>query len=157
MGRFGMPGHRRNPVFGLSRRSRSRALGPRRVVGNGAGLGESAAKCRLPPPGCAFRATYRARNSATTMGAESEGEIAGTLPLLAIAFTVSGFVLIGMSWLERRRDVLHGNYIEGRRRSGNDGKPWRVTSLSGPMVTSGVYMCCCNKVDRCVFLQRSMV
>jgi hypothetical protein len=32
--------------------------------------------------------------------------------LLAIAFTVSGFVLMGMSWLERRRrDVLHGRYI----------------------------------------------
>src|SRR5260370_6651577 len=121
MGRFGMPGTRRNPVSGLSRRSRSRALGPRRVVGNGAGLGESAAKCRLPPPGCASRATYRARNSATTMGAESEVAIAGTLPLLAIAFTVSGVVLIGMGWLERRRDVVHGNYIEGRRRSGNDG------------------------------------
>jgi hypothetical protein len=43
MGRFGMPGHRRNPVFGLSPRSRFRALGPRRVVGNGAGLGESVA------------------------------------------------------------------------------------------------------------------
>jgi hypothetical protein len=35
---------------------------------------------------------------------------------LSFAFIVSGLVLIAMSWLERRRDVLRGNYIKGRRR-----------------------------------------
>jgi hypothetical protein len=35
---------------------------------------------------------------------------------LSFVFIVSGLVLMVMSWLERRRDVLHGNYIEGRTR-----------------------------------------